>query len=221
MDGRTGKNGGEEGGGFAIGRRIYDKQEIEGDEKANERQSKFMDTKYNLRDAKEDYNLWDNVYGKDVIKSLENSQKWEPGKRERERRLRRAMLEGGGKGTDEFDEQEEDDEAAKFQEDLDYCLEKTHFTEKIIREWRKSFMEECPNGTLTKVHLHRLFKQVFPVGDSEAFCNHIFRVFDDDGNNTLDFKEFLMALDVTQCSSDREKAAVGIPALWRWFVWND
>ena len=98
----------------------------------------------------------------------------------------------------------------KFKADLDYCLEKTHFDEKTVREWQKSFHEECPSGKLTKTHLHKLFKQViwaawqntsdwlsicewtslqvFPIGDSETFCNHIFRVFDDDGSNTLDFK---------------------------------
>ena len=48
----------------------------------------------------------------------------------------------------------------KFKADLDYCLEKTHFDEKTVREWQKSFHEECPSGKLTKTHLHKLFKQV-------------------------------------------------------------
>ena len=52
-------------------------------------------------------------------------------------------------------------------------------------------MEECPSGKLSKAHLQRLFKRVFPVGDSENFCDYIFRLFDDDGNNVLEFKEFL------------------------------
>ena len=64
------------------------------------------------RFAKEDFQLWDHVYGKDVIKQLELTQvgvapivisleesmlmwfqKWEPGKRERERRLKKALAE--------------------------------------------------------------------------------------------------------------------------------
>ena len=52
-------------------------------------------------------------------------------------------------------------------------------------------MTECPSGKLSKTHLQRLFKRVFPVGDSENFCDYIFRLFDDDGNNVLEFKEFL------------------------------
>lgn len=170
-----------------------------------------MDQKYNLRDAKEDYNLWDNVYNKDAIKSLENSTRWEPGKRERERRLRKQMLaEQNARAALEFNEKDEDKalgggKCAVPTDVMNYCLEKTHFGEQTVKEWYLSFVKECPTGKLTKVHLHRLFKQVFPVGDSETFCNHIFRVFDDDGNESLDFTEFLMALDVTQCGSERDK----------------
>ena len=29
---------------------------------------------------------------------------------------------------------------------------------------------------------------MFPLGDGEVFCEHIFRVFDDDGNNSLEFR---------------------------------
>ena len=62
-------------GGFAIGRRIYEKQEIDMDEKPGaNRESKLMDQKYNLRYAKEDFQLWDHVHGKDVIKQLEQNQ---------------------------------------------------------------------------------------------------------------------------------------------------
>ncbi len=74
-----------------------------------------------------------------------------------------------------------------------------------MQKWFNDFRIECPEGKLTKNHLHSLFKRIFPGGDSEVFCNHIFRIFDNDGNGFLDFKEFLMALDVTSCRSQREK----------------
>ena len=32
-----------------------------------------------------------------------------------------------------------------------------------------------------------------------------FRIFDSDGNGSLDFKEFLMALDIAQCQDERQK----------------
>lgn len=88
---------------------------------------------------------------------------------------------------------------------MDFIFAHTKFTEEAIRRWFGNFREECPNGKLTKNHLHSLFKKIFPGGDSEVFCNHIFRIFDSDGNGFLDFKEFLMALDVTSCRSEEEK----------------
>ena len=65
---------------------------------------------------------------------------------------------------------------------------KTKFDEARIRNWYQAFSKECPDGKLTRDHLIKLFKKVFPMGDGEIFCDHIFRVFDDDGNNTLEFR---------------------------------
>ena len=45
-----------------------------------------------MRLAKEDFNLWDGVHGREVIKHLEQFSKWEPGKKERERREKAALM---------------------------------------------------------------------------------------------------------------------------------
>ena len=42
------------------------------------------------------------------------------------------------------------------------------------------------------------------VGDADMFCKHILRIFDTDGNGFLDFKEFLMAMDISQCESGQQ-----------------
>ena len=48
---------------------------------------------YSLKDAKEDFRLWDKLYGREVLKHLEQYSKWEPGGKEKERRQRLAALE--------------------------------------------------------------------------------------------------------------------------------
>ena len=58
---------------------------------------------------------------------------------------------------------------------------------------------------MTRDHLESLFQKVFPSGDSIAFCDHIFRMFDDNNSKSLEFKEFLMAIAVTKCNSERDK----------------
>ena len=37
------------------------------------------------------------------------------------------------------------------------------------------FRSECPNGKLSRSHLLQLFSKVFPQGNAESFCEHIFR----------------------------------------------
>ena len=69
----------------------------------------------------------------------------------------------------------------------------------------RSFYQECPDGKLTRQHLTSLFKRVYPAGDSEKFCTHVFRVFNDDECDFLDFKKFIQAMDVTYCHTTEEK----------------
>ncbi len=76
-------------------------------------------------------------------------------------------------------------------EDLQFLKVKTSFSEEEILRWHANFLEECPSGKLSKAHLQRLFKKLSPFGDSEHFCSYIFRLFDADQNNVLEFKEFL------------------------------
>ena len=47
---------------------------------------------------------------------------------------------------------------------------------------------------MNRQQLEGLFVKIFPVGDSKAFCDHIFRIFDDDKSNTIEFKEFIVSV---------------------------
>ena len=69
----------------------------------------------------------------------------------------------------------------------------------------RCFSKECPDNAMTRAQLELLFKCVFPAGDSRVFVDHIFRIFDDDKNGTIEFKEFILALAVTQLQSERDK----------------
>ena len=44
-------------------------------------------------------------------------------------------------------------------------------------------------------------------GDADKFSSHIMRIFDSDGNGFLDFKEFLMAIDIATCQTEESKLA--------------
>lgn len=89
--------------------------------------------------------------------------------------------------------------------DFDFCVSHTKFSDVEILNWFKGFRKEVPNGHLSKSHLTNLFRKVFEDGNAQTFTNHIFRIFDKDNNGFLDFKEFLMAIDVTSCQTFIDK----------------
>ena len=51
----------------------------------------------------------------------------------------------------------------------------------------------------------KIYSKCFPAGKAEEFCAHMFRTFDSDNNGFIDFKEFLLAVDVTSAGSPEEK----------------
>jgi len=67
------------------------------------------------------------------------------------------------------------------------------------------FISDCPNGKLTPQAFVKIYSQCFPSGNARDFCDHIFRTFDTDGNGYIDFKEFLLAIDITSSGTAEEK----------------
>ncbi|KAJ1068427.1 hypothetical protein K5549_005123 [Capra hircus] len=64
-----------------------------------------------------------------------------------------------------------------------------------LQEWYKKFLDECPSGTL---FMHE-FKRFFKVPDNEEatqFVEGMFRAFDTNGDNTIDFLEYVAALNL-------------------------
>merc|ERR1712183_648195 len=90
-------------------------------------------------------------------------------------------------------------------EDLEFLAYHTHYTEDTICEWYKGFKQDCPDGKLSPDAFMKIYSKCFPVGCVNDFCDHVFRTFDTDGNGYIDFKEFLLAIDVTSSGSPEEK----------------
>ena len=75
----------------------------------------------------------------------------------------------------------------------------------FCREWHQNFREECPEGILDKQHIIKIYDEISPFGNSKDFVDNIFRVFDKDGDGTIDFKEFMVATDMTASGTPEEK----------------
>ncbi|VDM12491.1 unnamed protein product [Wuchereria bancrofti] len=98
-------------------------------------------------------------------------------------------------------------EVAMIQEGEDVTV--TAFSLKLINSLNAriyfQIKQDCPKGHLTKDQFIKVYKDFFPSGSAEGFCEHVFRTFDTDNSGFIDFKEFLLAINVTSSGTPEQK----------------
>ncbi|XP_022604922.1 guanylyl cyclase-activating protein 2-like [Seriola dumerili] len=66
---------------------------------------------------------------------------------------------------------------------------------KALQDMYKKFVTECPSGVLF-LHEFKRFFGVDPTGEASDYAENMFRAFDRNGDNTIDFLEFVAALNL-------------------------
>ncbi|KAM9766117.1 guanylyl cyclase-activating protein 2-like isoform 2-T2 [Menidia menidia] len=66
---------------------------------------------------------------------------------------------------------------------------------KALQDMYKRFVTECPSGLLF-LHEFKRFFGVDPTGEAAEYAESMFRAFDKNGDNTIDFLEFVAALNL-------------------------
>ncbi|XP_043912225.1 recoverin [Protopterus annectens] len=87
-------------------------------------------------------------------------------------------------------------------EDLQF---NTKYSEGELCTWYQSFLKQCPSGRITKQEFENIYASFFPDADPKAYAQHVFRSFDSNNDNTLDFKEFIIALHMTSSGKANQK----------------
>ncbi|XP_004739966.1 guanylyl cyclase-activating protein 2 [Mustela nigripes] len=64
-----------------------------------------------------------------------------------------------------------------------------------LQEWYKKFVVECPSGSLF-MHEFKCFFKVTGNEEATEFVEGMFRAFDKNGDNTIDFLEYVAALNL-------------------------
>ncbi|XP_013888491.1 guanylyl cyclase-activating protein 2 [Austrofundulus limnaeus] len=66
---------------------------------------------------------------------------------------------------------------------------------KALQDMYKKFVTECPSGVLF-LHEFKRFFGVDATGEAAEYAENMFRAFDKNGDNTIDFLEFVAALNL-------------------------
>lgn len=90
-------------------------------------------------------------------------------------------------------------------DDLRQLRQATYFDKRELQQWYKGFLRDCPLGQLSEEEFVKVYKQFFPFGDPTDYCHYLFRVFDLDNSKYIDFKEFIIALNITSRGTEEQK----------------
>jgi len=87
---------------------------------------------------------------------------------------------------------------------VERVTKKCDLPEDLIRHQYKDFMNLCPEGNMTKEKFLQLAEQALG-GEASFLVDVMFRVFDDDHSGSIDFEEFILALNATKMTTAEEK----------------
>lgn len=86
-------------------------------------------------------------------------------------------------------------QSAEHLEDPDRPVDPEHIDVVALQDMYRKFVSECPSGLLF-LHEFKRFFGVDPTGEASDYAENMFRAFDKNGDNTIDFLEFVAALNL-------------------------
>ena len=80
--------------------------------------------------------------------------------------------------------------------DLEYIAQNTLISRSQIDDQFENFLEKHQDGKITKQSFRDIMQACFPKSDIAKMESHIFRMYDQNGDGHIDFREFMIVLYV-------------------------
>ncbi|XP_057297902.1 neurocalcin-delta-like [Hydractinia symbiolongicarpus] len=88
---------------------------------------------------------------------------------------------------------------------IEDLTKRTVFTREELKLLFEKFITDYPTGYMTKEQFTKVYRDYYKKGDCNTFSEHVFRVFDVNHDNRIDFREFICSLSLTTRGSIEEK----------------
>ena len=89
-------------------------------------------------------------------------------------------------------------------EDLDYIAKHTSAKREDVKAQFDTFLKKHPDGKISKSQFKQMMKACYPQAKDENLDNHIFPMYDFNGDGHIDFQEFMIVLYVMSNGSREE-----------------
>ena len=83
-----------------------------------------------------------------------------------------------------------------FPMDIKDLKKESKYTTSELKRWYQNFKKMYPEGYIDKLRFKNLYCKTYPAGDASSMADQVFRVFDENRDGKVDFREIVIGLGV-------------------------
>ena len=82
------------------------------------------------------------------------------------------------------------------EDELNFIIQNTALGKEKLEAQHQNFLKSHGNGQMSKKSFDSMMKESYPGVKTKKLSRHVFRMYDTNGDGSVDFKEFILALDI-------------------------
>jgi len=79
---------------------------------------------------------------------------------------------------------------------MNFLIRNTALEKEKLEAQHRNFLSCHANGQMNKRSFNSMMKECYPGAKTKKLSRHLFRMYDTNGDGSVDFKEFILCLDV-------------------------